>query len=673
MIRHALRLSLALAAAPAWASNYYWDADSVSADGASAGGSGAWAVGSSGWEDGAAAVNWANGNTAVLGGAGGTLTLGGAVTAAGVTVGAGDYVVDGAQTLAAGALSVAAGASLTLTNGASAASWTNLTGSGTLVINKPNNMDITAAFNTAGGLAFTGLLQLRGSGWLTLGGSSLSQAAGTSFALDTGASSASKKDLIVTDGFNGKTLTLNSLTGYGGIRVDWGVTGTRGILVDQPTNTTFNGTIAAHDSSSDRSIAFRKAGAGTLTLAGALSDGVQAPLSVTVTNGTLVATANNATRGPLVICTNAVLKMQNANAGTGFTGGNSSMSGSYLVDAGGALMGIRNGTAAFGTGAIVLNGGTLAQWDGNWTWANNIVLSNGVTSTLESQSSNTGTRALKLQGVVSGGGDLTFSDTSNGMGLDTGFIFAGSNTLSGTVTIPAGRKVRVGGVQGSDASLAAGTGGTLGTAAIVNHGTLTLSRSDAHIFSNAVSGTGAVRIGSTGIAGSETQVVAVAGNNTYKGATSVNVGALLVNGSHTGGSLYTVATNAVLGGCGSISVAAGGAVTLEAGASLAPGEAPNAGGTLTLNTLTLSGGAQIVVDATNDLAVVTGDLALSSNAVFIANASALKTAATYPFLVGLGTVTGTLPTRVEGTHWFIRRNGNTFYLQYNFGTVVTLH
>jgi len=647
-----------------------WDADETAGD--PTGGSGAWDTSSLLWDNAGVMQAWSNGNTAILGGTPGTLTLGASITAAGITVNGADFVVSGGLALSAGALNIASGASLEVTNGTSSASWTNLTGSGTLVINKPNNMDITAAFNTAGALNFTGTLRLRGSGWLTLGGASLSQAEGTAFALDTGISTASKKDLIVTDGFNGGTLTLSSLTGYGGIRVDWGATGTRAILVDQPTDTIFSGTIAAHDSASDRSIAFRKAGAGTLTLAGALTDGVQAPLSFTVTNGTLVMTANNATRGSLIVRTNAVLKMQNANAGTGFTGGNSAMTGAYTVDAGGKLQGIRNGTAAFGAGAIVLNGGTLAQEQGNWTWANNIVVSNGVTSTLESQSSNTGTRALKIQGVVSGGGDLTFSDTTGGMGADTGFIFTGTNTLSGTVTIPVNRKVRVGGVPGNDASAAAGTGGTLGTAAVVNNGTLTFSRSDTHEVANTVSGSGSVRIGSTGIAGSETQVVTLSGTNSYSGGTGVNTGSLFVNGSHVGGSLYAAGTNTTLGGSGTISVAAGGTITLQAGATLAPGSAPSAGGTLTLNRLTLDPAAALTIDAPTDSVVVTGDLTLNSNLVAVANTASFSRTALYPFLTCQGTVTGTLPSRSATPRWFIRRSGNTFFLQYNSGTIIRL-
>ncbi len=692
--RRRIALTCALVASLAQAANYYWDGDTVTADGASGGASGAWAVGVGGWEDGSAAVNWANGNTAVLGGSGTfTNTLGGAVTAAGITVNGANYVVNGAQSLTAGALNIASGASLELANGTSALSLSGFAGAGTLTINKGASSTSLTALNAADALAATGTLRLRGGTtttapntvgghYLAFSGASLIQASGSAFALDTGTGTSNGKDLILGDGFNGKTLSLSSLTGYGAFRVDWGgtlgATVTRTINVNQTATTTFYGLILAHASTQNavRSIKFEKDGAGQLTLAGivgkqtASAGSLAAPVTIEVKGGTLVMTADNTTSGSLTVRTNAVLKMQNGSAGTGFTGGNSAMTNAYIVEAGGTLQGYRNGTAAFGTGSILLNGGKLAQEQGNWTWANAIVLGSGLTSTLESQSSNTGTRALKIQGVVSGDGDLTFSDTTGGMGTDTGFIFTGTNTLSGTVLIPANRKVRVGGVPGSSSDLGAGTGGTLGTATIVNNGALTFSRSDAHTFANTISGSGNVRVGSTGITGSGTQVLTLTGANTYAGGTGVNTGTLLVNGSHTGGSLYDVGANATLGGTGTVSVAGGGTVNLLANAKLAAGPAADEGGSFTLNTLTLAADAQIALDATNDLVIVNGPLTLNDNPVRVLNTAAYPRTGQYPFLTCTGAVTGTLPTRAVEERWFIRRTGNTFSLYYNSGTMI---
>lgn len=68
----------------------------------------------------------------------------------------------------------------------------------------------------------------------------------------------------------------------------------------------------------------------------------------------------------------------------------------------------------------------------------------------------------------------------------------------------------------------------------------------------------------------------LSGTNSYTGATGVNAGKLLVNGVHTGGGTYTVASGATLGGSGMIACA----ITLNSGARLAPG-GTNGYGTLT--------------------------------------------------------------------------------------------
>lgn len=70
------------------------------------------------------------------------------------------------------------------------------------------------------------------------------------------------------------------------------------------------------------------------------------------------------------------------------------------------------------------------------------------------------------------------------------------------------------------------------------------------------------------------------GNNTYVGATTVNAGTLLVNGSHTNGAAYTVASGATLGGNGTIYPPITLSGTLLAG---------DGGGTLTVSSLTGAG------------------------------------------------------------------------------------
>lgn len=186
---------------------------------------------------------------------------------------------------------------------------------------------------------------------------------------------------------------------------------------------------------------------------------------------------------------------------------------------------IRNGRTAFGAGSIRLEGGTLAQVDGNWTWTTPIEAVAGFTSTLGNRSTGAG-RALKLQGTLSGGGTLVFDDTVNTLGADTGIILTGTNTCTGLLQINPNTEVRVGGVPGDDVTTAAGPAGTLGAAAVTNDGALTFSRSDAWTVSNAISGAGAVRIGG-GVAGAATQLVIFAGaNKSYTGVTQLAQGVL---------------------------------------------------------------------------------------------------------------------------------------------------
>jgi autotransporter-associated beta strand protein len=101
-------------------------------------------------------------------------------------------------------------------------------------------------------------------------------------------------------------------------------------------------------------------------------------------------------------------------------------------------------------------------------------------------------------------------------------------------------------------------------------------------------------------------ILALNNTETYSGATTVSNGTLQVNGQLAAGPV-TVATNAVLGGIGSI----GGPVTLLAGGILAPGDSI---GTLTINNnLTIAGNLAVEVNKSaspaSDKVVVSGALA----------------------------------------------------------------
>ncbi len=134
---------------------------------------------------------------------------------------------------------------------------------------------------------------------------------------------------------------------------------------------------------------------------------------------------------------------------------------------------------------------------------------------------------------------------------------------------------------------------------------LTVGDDSSTTFSGTISGAGRLVKQGTG-------TLALSGANTYVGPTDVTAGTLLVNGTHTGGGIYTVASGATLGGTGTLN-----SVVAISG-DISPG---NSVGTLTTgDQIWLDGGSFTfeVQDATDaggagsgwDLLAVTGQLDL---------------------------------------------------------------
>ena len=188
-------------------------------------------------------------------------------------------------------------------------------------------------------------------------------------------------------------------------------------------------------------------------------------------------------------------------------------------------------------------------------------------------------------------------------------------------------------------------------------------------------GAGTLNLGGSIVGGGSTAVtvnggtLALNGVNTYAGATTVNKGALLVNGSHSGGGGYTVASGATLGGTGTVVSA----VSVDGGARLAPGAAANEGGALTVNSLTLDTAAALFLDDPADTVTVNGNLALGTDTpVTVANLEEFSKDTPHPILTYTGTLSGTFKPIIDNTYWRIKRWGNTFYLSYNRGTLISV-
>ncbi|OYV02868.1 MAG: hypothetical protein CFE26_21705, partial [Verrucomicrobiales bacterium VVV1] len=195
-----------------------------------------------------------------------------------------------------------------------------------------------------------------------------------------------------------------------------------------------------------------------------------------------------------VVLTGGAILFSYPGTGTGFSesGSWAGFSGTLIVKGGSEFRTIRNGATAMGSGSVILGdattSGILSQIEGNWTWTNPITLT-GPSNKILNRSINA-PRTLKIQGIVSGNGGLSLEDPAVSMtDINRGFILTGANTMDGTLTIATGVPVRVGGVPGNTdvAQNGAGNSGSLGTATVVNNGTLTFSRTDAHSVANAIS------------------------------------------------------------------------------------------------------------------------------------------------------------------------------------------
>ena len=128
--------------------------------------------------------------------------------------------------------------------------------------------------------------------------------------------------------------------------------------------------------------------------------------------------------------------------------------------------------------------------------------------------------------------------------------------------------------------------GTLNSASVAfRGGTATLNfnhTSTNYVFAPAISGNGAVNV----LAG----VTTLTANNTYTGATTINGGALIVNGSIASSSLTTVNSGAALLGSGTV-----GSTVINTGGFLVPGPVGTPGTMTVTGNLAFQSGALYVV------------------------------------------------------------------------------
>ena len=225
----------------------------------------------------------------------------------------------------------------------------------------------------------------------------------------------------------------------------------------------------------------------------------------------------------------------------------------------------------------------------------------GATQATGTISASTGTATITGVNVATGGAGYTTQPTVSFItgtgGAATPFLGINSLPLTTTgtgyvspPTVSVSAPTGTGPVAATAAAYVKGlitlSGGTLQTGASFSTirpvflkgvgGTVDTDGND-NTFSGALTGPGSLTKAGAGR-------LTLTGSNSYVGTTTVNAGALLVNGTHAGGAAYTVNTGGTLGGTGTIS----GAVNINVGGTISPGSSIGVinTGSLTLGTAT---------------------------------------------------------------------------------------
>ena len=314
--------------------------------------------------------------------------------------------------------------------------------------------------------------------------------------------------------------------------------------------------------------------------------------SLTLSGGTLQATASFATARPVIL---------GAGGGTFDTAGNNltlagvvSGAGSLIKTGSGTLS--LAGTASY-TGGTIVSGGTLL---GNTASLQGDILNNA--NVTFDQPTN-GTYA----GTMSGTGSLTKTGTGT-------LILSGTNTYAGGTTVSGGI------LQGNTTSLQGN---------ILNNALVVFNQTSAGTYAGTMSGTGGLTLQGGG-------ALNLTGSNSFTGGTTVAAGTLFVNGSLASG--VTVGPGATLGGNGTIT----GLVTNNG--ILAPG---NSIGTLNIvGNLVQAAGGTYQVEVNNagqgDRINATGTAAIQGGTVqVLAAAGSYANSTTYTIVRATGGVSGT--------------------------------
>jgi fibronectin-binding autotransporter adhesin len=315
------------------------------------------------------------------------------------------------------------------------------------------------------------------------------------------------------------------------------------------------------------------------------------------TGANILSVAKNGTSRVLLSGNNTYTGPTTVSAGTLQAGSTTAFSpNSAFTVASGATLSLNNFNETIGSLAgagTVTNGGAAAR-------------------TLTTGGDNTSTL---FSGVIQNGAAGSTSLTKVGTGT---FVLSGANTYTGTTMISAG-------------TLQIGNGGASGSILgdVIDDATLAFNRSNSFTFGGMVSGSGDVEQIGTG-----TTILTAA--NLYTGATTVDAGTLIVNGSIAASSLLTVNAGATIGGTGVLP-----STTINGG-TLAPGN--GIGSVAVQGDLAFSPASTYLVEISptaSDRTNVTGTATLAGTVHVVPEAGSYAPGTTYTILNATGGVFGT--------------------------------
>jgi fibronectin-binding autotransporter adhesin len=573
-------------------------------------------------------ISLASGNS-VINTAGGNIVFSGAVTSAGsLTVTGGNTLSLSAVETYSGSTTISAGTTLAITGtgqlsstGSSGTYAGTITNNGKFIYNSSATDTLSAAINGAGSIVVSAGRLVTQAGITpptTNTGANISVSIGSGAVLEF--NYATNLDGGANTTFSGAGTLRKTGTG----QLQWGGTAATfnlgsGSLIDVEGGTFIGGSNGNEVWTNNLSSLY--------VASGATFNGVEANVNVDALNGPGTVQGGYSNQGSITV---------GDNNGSGTFSGVLSNSGNN----GGVLTLIKSGT-----GTQVVTGAD--------TYTGSTTVSAGALNIQSSSALGTGTSTTTSRVTVVGGGALQIQG-----GITT--ITAVGLTLNGTgvTAAPNGALENVSGINNYSGLVTLASNAAIGS----DSGTLNLTNA------NTISGSGfgltltgagngslasVIGTGAGGVTKTGAGTWVLSGTSTYTGQTAVSAGRLYVNGSLNSSSAVSVASNAVLGGTGTV-----GAATVAGGGSIEGGQ--NGLGELTLSSLTFSSAGNINLGGlgnyTSTPAIATGALTTSgvANSVTLNVTGTIPAVGTYEAVSYGGSITNTdytlatLPSRATG-------------------------